>query len=172
MLPTWVLPIHSLRQGDTHDWCDVPYPGHPKGCPNSSPSGWTHCGNPDGLSIDKVMDLSRPMYIVYNEFDLAGHAAKMKEAHPLWTERQCRCVLYWQGKSRAQLKARIKEARSLIQPTPNVVVSGENFGVNLYATCLQHGLKLDPIRTLGVCRHMVILGYGDTPIFKTTWSRK
>jgi hypothetical protein len=143
----------------TKSWCRAPYPGHPKGCPNY----WGKCfaGGKDQLILaDRFIDVNKPMYIVYNEFDLAAHMARMKEKHPTWSERQLRNIYYWQNRSHAQLNKLVIQALKDIygQPHSIVVLSGEGNGVNLYATCAIHGLKLDKIRTMKTCRHMVIIG--------------
>ena len=38
---------------------------------------------------------------------------------------------------------------------------GESIGVNLYATCLISGLKLERIKGLSICRHIGLVGWGE-----------
>lgn len=140
-------------------WCKAQYPGHPKGCPNY----WGRCfegGRVEITLADRIVDVDKSMYIVYNEFDLAAHMARMKAKHPTWSERQLRNVYYWQNRSHAQLDRLIEQAIKEIygKPAGLCTLSGEGNGVNLYATCAAHGLKLNKIRTMKTCRHMVILG--------------
>jgi hypothetical protein len=97
------------------------------------------------------------MYLVYSEFDLGAHIEKMKAAHPEWSDKQCRCVLYWQGASKKLLKGEIKKA---VKETglKIVVDKPEGVGVNVYATCFKSGLRLERIKGLKICRHVAIIG--------------
>jgi predicted metal-binding protein len=92
----------------TGQWCKIPYPNHLKGCPNYGKKDY--CPPPSANLLINILDLKRPMYIVYSEFDLDKHILKMKNKHPQWTDRQLRNVLYWQGTSRKQLKERVRFA--------------------------------------------------------------
>ena len=138
------------------DWCGLPYPGHPKGCPNYC-SGKPKCP-PEAPYVTEIMDLARPVYIVYSEFDLAGHMAKMKSRHPHWTERQQRNVLYWQNRSRKQMRDRAIEAAKILRAN-KICAMGESAGVNLYATCYLSGLRLEKIKDLKICRHIALIGW-------------
>ena len=71
--------------------CRRPYYGHPKGCPN-----WAKRPTcpPQAPLLPDVLELSQPVYCVWNAFDLAGHVSPLRERHPDWSERQLRCVLY------------------------------------------------------------------------------
>lgn len=83
-------------------WCELPYPGHKKGCPNY--------GKGCPLSrVEKYFDLTKPHWFAITRFNLLGHAEKMKALHPLWTDRQCRCVLYWQNGVRKILNKMCEE---------------------------------------------------------------
>lgn len=148
---------YSLR---VRNWCSLPYPGHRKGCPNYRNA--THC--PDQIPfITNVLDISKPMFIVHSEFDLAAHAARMKEKHPNWSERQCRNLLYWQGTSRKQLRDRVIKALCDWENEETTAINfitycPEGMGVNVYSTARHAGLILEPIKTLKTCRHVALLG--------------
>ena len=162
---SWIIKVQKLViTKKTKEWCALPYPGHKgkkPGCPNYYGRCW-NCGRSKIRLLTKDIDTKRPIWIVYNEFNLKRHMTKMKRRHPDWSERQLRNVLYWQPRSFKGLDERIKIALDLIKPRPNIVSSGEGQGVNLYATCFHSGLKLEPIRTLKTCRHLAILGYRKT----------
>ena len=145
--------IHNTK---VSDWCGLPYPGHPKGCPNYC-SGKAKCP-PVAPYITEIMDLDRPVYLVYSEFNLAAHMAKMKKRHPHWTERQQRNVLYWQSRSKKQMKERAAEAVRILG-ADTICTMGEAAGVNLYATCRLSGLKLEKIKGLKICRHVALVGW-------------
>jgi hypothetical protein len=159
-LPSWVIPVKELAETEnTKNWCFLPYHNHAKGCPNACGRCWGASGRRKMVMLSDVIDFDKPIYIVYNEFNLDKHVMEMRTNHPDWTEPQLRNSRYWQEASRSALRKRIKEFLSLITPKPDLIVDGENMGVNLYKTCLLHGLKLDPISKMKICRHMVIIGY-------------
>jgi len=140
-LPFWVVPIKTLiLNPKVGEWCRLPYPRHPKGCPNYGKND--RCP-PKAQHITDCFDLEEPLYFVHSEFDLKGHAARMKEKHPGWSDRQCRCVLYWQPKSRKQMNDRVDFARLKLQTTCQTNCP-EGMGVNVFATAR---LKLIPHTT-------------------------
>lgn len=156
-LPSYIYPVKRLVVSDhVGRWCQLPYPNHPKGCPNF----WEakeECP-PKAPSVDEYFDLSRALYFVHSEFDLNAHADMMKQRHPHWSDRQCRCVLYWQSRSRKQLKQRTSKAASLLG-TDAMTMIPEAMGVNVYVTARLAGLRLEPIRSLSLCRHVALLGW-------------
>ncbi len=155
--PDWIVPIKKLiHTPKAKEWCTLPYPNHPRGCPKDVKK----CSRGNQYITD-VLDLQKPHYFIHSEFDLAAHMAKMLERHPHWTERQCHCVLYWQGTSRAQLKNRIIAALRLTR-CRWVTACPEAFGVNVFATIQKRsnktGLILDPTATIETCRHVALIG--------------
>lgn len=120
----------------TKEWCKLPYPDHTNGCPNF--------GKREDCPPTKIIltnEISEPFYFIGVKFDLEEHAKKMKERNPEWTDRQCRCVLYWQPKVRKVLKDTcenfIKNKNLVYYTCP------EALGLNLFTTCAKHGIKLD-----------------------------
>lgn len=114
-------------------WCCLPYPGHRRGCPN-----YPKC-------IEKRKDFNEysPLkwYAVVIEFDLKEHASIMRKRHPEWTEKQCRNLLYWQGRIRYQLKRMVNEFKN---PNDIILDIPEACGINLFMTMKKHGLILKP----------------------------
>lgn len=154
-LPSWILEVKKLvTTGSAGEWCKLKYPGHNKGCPNY---GKTDRCPPECKPVSDYFDLSKPLYLVHSEFDLDSHAARMKDKHPKWSDRQCRCVLYWQPRSRKQLKERIATALFSL-PVNFVATTPEAMGVNVYATARLSGLNLERIRDLSICRHVALVG--------------
>ena len=87
-----------------HLLCALPYPGHPKGCPNLGKK----CGCPPYASM--IFDhIQLPYYAIVNEFNLESHVDSLRIRHPTWSERQLECCLYWQPKARKQLNKLIKD---------------------------------------------------------------
>ncbi len=158
-LPTWIVPVVRLvTNSSAGDWCKLQYPGHPKGCPNYNKSA--KCP-PQAPSIEEYFDITNPLYLVHSEFDLSKHQNKMQDAHPKWSERQCRCVLYWQSTSRKQLKGRVAKALDLLNLN-GVAFIPEAMGVNVYATAALSNLHLEKIKGLKICRHIALIGILNT----------
>ena len=119
--------------------CQKPYPGHPKGCPNYNRKK----GCPPGsLPISKLLNLDRKIYVNWNEFNFHQHCKRMRHAHPMWTERQVRCCLYWQGKARKQLQNEIYKFRQC-HPNYCVLYPPESHGVNVTGTMKRIGIELE-----------------------------
>lgn len=98
------------------------------------------------------------MYMVFHDFELSEHAARMKTKHPHWSDRQCRCVLYWQNSSRKKLRE--KAHLHMMQKGLNAItLCPEGMGINVYATAMRHGVRLEKIRDLSTCRHVAVIGY-------------
>jgi len=154
----YIIPVARLvLSSQVGAWCKIPYPGHPKGCPNY---GTEDRCPPHAPHVSEYFDTSRQLYIVHSEFDLSGHQERMQEAHPQWSDRQCRCVLYWQPRSRKQLKERAAQAMKSLGLDAMAWVP-EAMGVNVYATCKLSGLHLEQIRNLKTCRHVALIGHGQ-----------
>lgn len=92
--------------------------------------------------FDRVYDMSAPVYAVVNEFDLAGHMSRMAAKHPQWSDRQLRCVLYWQGTARKQLRIKVAEALKGL-PWYTDTWCPEGMGVNVTATMEAVGVTLE-----------------------------
>lgn len=117
----------SLIQVDPvfREMCRKPYWGHPRGCPNY---GKKESCPPQQKEFFDVFDSD--VYLIYTEFDLGKHVAKMKKKHPAWTDRQLYCCRYWQGTARKNLKAEIAKFKKLF-PDHFVTTCPEAMGVNV-----------------------------------------
>lgn len=123
--------------------CKTPYHNHKNGCIN-----WANKKRkqrpPHGPKIEDIVDLNKEVYCIYNRFNLGLHVDKMKEKHPEWTYYQLRCVLYWQGKARKELKSHIKNfLRDIDQKDFVLVECPEGCGVNVTETMKQIGIELE-----------------------------
>jgi len=115
--------------------CARPYHGHPKGCPNY---GKRACCPPCAPKIENTLDLSKPVFAIFNVFDFGSHVARMRAKHPNWTDRQCACCLYWQGTARKHLREKVAQVRGL-----RIISTPEAQGVNLTATMRTAGIELE-----------------------------
>jgi len=144
--------VHTPKM---RELCTLPYPNHPKGCPMV---GKKNICPPFAPYVIDFFDLTKSIYIVHSEFDLESHAAEMKKRHPHWSDRQARCLLYWQGKSRKQLKERVTWAM-MKKNADKVTYCPEAMGVNVFVTCRLSGLHLDKTRSISICRHVALIGH-------------
>ena len=121
------------------DWCKLPYPNHPRGCPNY---GNRYSCPPEATLITEFIDIYKPMYLIAVEFDLANHISRMKHLHPNWSDRQARCVLYWQNKINKELRDECDNFKWL---NPDMITTNcpEAMGVNVIATAKRCGLMIE-----------------------------
>lgn len=148
----FVIPVldPSVRQ-----LCLRKYYNHPKGCPNF---GKKEGCPPNCKTIDKIIDLDKPIFVIWNAFNFAAHCMKMKQRHPDWSKRQIECCLYWQPTARKQLKNIIHKFE-VNHPHKLVIVKNpEGAGVNLTATMKNIGIDLEwpPIN---IAYQIVLAGY-------------
>ncbi len=120
------------------EWCKLPYPDHPKGCPNF---GHHQTCPPEAPFIENFINLQKPIYLIVVEFNLGMHIRKMLQTHKGWSERQAKCVLYWQAGVNAQLE---QECKLFKWSHPNMITTRcpEAMGVNVIATALKHDLPI------------------------------
>ena len=131
--------VNPVIDFSVRELCYKPYYNHRRGCPN-----WNKRKScpPKLLTIDKILDLEKPIYIIYNCYNFLEHTKKMRKLHPDWTNRQVECCLYWQGTARKQLKAEIK--RFLREYRGYYIEScPEGAGVNITETMKQVGIELE-----------------------------
>ena len=119
--------------------CLLPYPNHVKGCPNW---GKRDICPPKAPLLSESLDLTAPVYAIYNIFDFKGHVEKIRDKHPQWTERQLKCCLYWQPKARKQLKEKIRKFMEIFRDL-TIIINPEAQGVNLTATMKKVGIILE-----------------------------
>lgn len=155
----WIYSIKRLiLNSKVGKWCQLPYPGHPKGCPKYGDIKHEHCP-PHASTVKEYFDLSKPLYLVHSDFDLEADIERRRKMTPGQTERQYRCVLYWQGSSRKQMKERARAAMRTLGLNAYTACP-EGMGVNVYATARIAGLRLERIRDLSICRHVALIGTG------------
>ena len=120
--------------------CLRPYAGHKKGCPCYGKKAGCP---PEAPLVDKVLDLGRPVYAVYNAFDLGEHVLQMRDKHPNWSYRQLVNCLYWQQRERGKLRREIRAALELLPDGLVVLTNPEGAGVNVTATMETCGVYLE-----------------------------
>jgi len=136
------------------EWCQLPYPGHPKGCPNYDKS--PKCP-PQAPVVTDHFNLTKQHWFVVVKFNLAEHMTRMKTKHPEWTEKQCRCCLYWQNTVRKQLRIGIQQLQSKY---PNIVSTllPEAMGVNVMVTARKLGIPIE-VKPTEFVHKIALVGY-------------
>jgi len=136
--PQWRPSVRQL--------CQAPYYNHPRGCPNF---GKRNTCPPHCPFWSEIFHLGAPAYAIWNVFNLAEHIKKMRQKHPLWSDRQLSCCLYWQPKARKRLKIEIAKFKK-IHPRYTVVAVPEAMGINVTATMGKIGINLQwpPVDTV------------------------
>ncbi len=131
--------VKPFLDAEMRQRCKLPYPNHPKGCPNFGKS--KRCP-PQAKILRTVADFSQSFYVIWNEFDFGKHVRKMKDRHPEWSERQARCCLYWQGTAQKQLREWIADFK-LNHHGYDITQCPEAMGVNVTATMLRADVVLE-----------------------------
>ena len=138
--------------------CSLPYPGHPKGCPNiiknidhKIPLTKKNKNCPPFASrIEDKYDLQKPYFLAYVKFNIKLQKQRMKSAHADWTDKQCKCLLYWQGTVKKALKEYcdyymkegLKTYYLILDPTDYELIP-EAMGLQVFETMECHGIKLE-----------------------------
>jgi hypothetical protein len=121
--------------------CMAKYPGRKNGCPNYGKKA--NCP-PNLPPLDEIFDMEQPIYAIYTVFDLKSHADRMKVKHPNWTEKQCRCSLYWQGTAKKQMKEKSSDFMKQHKELGYVLIEApETFGVDVTNTMKEVGVILE-----------------------------
>lgn len=132
--------VHPVIDYSVRSLCIHVYPNHPHGCPNYGKK--TGCP-PHSPKIDQLIDLSRPVWAIWNIFDFAAHCKRMLKLHPEWKKypKKVACCLYWQPKARKQLMSNVaaflNKHRDMV-----IVLNPEGAGVNVTATMASIGHHL------------------------------
>lgn len=132
-----VKPVFDLS---VRQLCLKPYPGHPKGCQNY---GAKEGCPPAARPIFDLLDPARPIWAVWNKYDLAGHVDRMKAKHPNWSWRQLVCCRYWQPTARKNLAEECVRMLADADSFLVIVSCPEACGVNVTATMAAIGIDLE-----------------------------
>lgn len=119
--------------------CIEPYYNHQRGCPNYNKK--KGCP-PNSLVVSRILNLNKNIYAIWSVFNFGKHCRRMRYRHPLWSQQQVECCLYWQGIARKNLRKEIDKFKQrhfgyLILECP------ESHGVNVTETMRRVGVKLE-----------------------------
>lgn len=133
----------------TRLWCQLPYPDHPKGCPNYNKN--PNCP-PLAKFMKKILIEYLHFYLIYAEFDLKIQKERMLSLHPNWSNRQANCLLYWQNSVKKELKNHIKKIFIMNNNSDLFLLScGSGFNSNDYnqeTVCSMEAAGIDVFNTL------------------------
>ena len=165
------MKIHNVKEliidYRTREWCKLPYPDHPKGCPNyGKKSGCP----PHAPLIEEFVDIHNLIWLVTVEFDLASHVQRMLKLHPKWSNRQARCVLYWQPKVNKELKEAMLRYNHTIWGSVYTLCP-EAMGVNVIETARRRGIQIKDFPTDKVYK-VALIGYPPNFDFERDIIRK
>jgi hypothetical protein len=117
----YLLPEQIVFDEKVFGYCKLPYPDHKHGCPNLG-----KCLHPMKEAWEKVQT-AKQIRLYMAKFDLEKHVTKMKEKNPTFTDKQAKCVLYWQNTVKKTLKTEIEKD---YQPEDYVLGCGSGFNIN------------------------------------------
>lgn len=138
MLP-FIYKVVPVIDYSVCDLCREPYYNHPKGCPNF---GNKISCPPIAPLFDVVFDISKPSFAIVNVFDLENHVYKMKKKHPNWSERQLKCVLYWQHTARKELRKKVNLFKTIYSQY-SVTTCPEGMGIDVLETMKQANILME-----------------------------
>jgi hypothetical protein len=146
MLPIEIIKLKKIFfVNDPSALCRLPYPGHPKGCPN-----WNRSPNcpPKAQRIEEEYDLSKASYFVIQPFDIASQKEKMKALHPNWSDKKCACCLYWQNGVRKKLTVGVYAFKQKLYAANwgysfDYELIPEAMGIDVFETAHYHGLSIE-----------------------------
>lgn len=120
------------------DWCVLPYPDHPKGCPNF---GKKAICPPQVEYIEDWLVGVEELRFVCVSFNLKEHSERMLERNPHWSQRQARCLLYWQPKVNKALKSLVN---TLVHENGlKITYCPEAMGVDVIKTAQSVGIPIE-----------------------------
>ncbi len=126
-----------ITNHDARKWCVLPYPGHPKGCPNF---GKKAICPPQVSYIEDWLEGTGELRFACVPFNLKEHAERMLVRNPHWSERQARCLLYWQPKVN---KALISLVSTLVHENGfKITYCPEAMGVDVIKTAQSVGIPI------------------------------
>jgi hypothetical protein len=130
-----VVPV-AVKPRGFKGWCQLPYPKHPKGCPNY------------GKRVDcppnqpYFLDVYKPgVKVAFLNFDFETYLEWRKSQHPNWTDRALRNPWHFQSHLDANLEKEIKKLKEAGGCAP--VYTAEAMGINMHLTCLRAGVGLE-----------------------------
>lgn len=127
-------------------WCCLPYPHHPKGCPNY---GGNPLCPPKAPYRPDILRKYDEFHIATIQFDICKYVELRKQSRPDDSDAQLRNLWHWQHAVKRRLRDAIKSSQIKFR---EVFLSGagaegkqsmESAGVFVFATLQRNGIKFD-----------------------------
>ena len=119
-------------------WCKLPYDGHSNGCPNYNRK---ETCPPRAPVVEDYFNLNKDLWLIAIEFNLTKQIEKMKTLHPEWSNKQAKCLLYWQPKVNKTLKSEVHFF--MIDKDLTYTLCPEAMGINVIQTAKNLGLPIE-----------------------------
>lgn len=126
-------PLKTEASREIKALCRCPYPLHSKGCPNAPRCDFFPL-------LDEVFDPN--VYLGVLQIDAASLWSLRSSINPLWTERQVRNPIQWQGHFRKDLRKNM-EINSIKFPSYQVLTMPEGFGDNVFERLISQGIPIE-----------------------------
>lgn len=127
-----------IINSEARAWCVLPYPDHPKGCPNY---GKKATCPPQAPFIKDWLGGTGELRFVCVSFNLKEHADRMLWLHPNWSPRQARCLLYWQPRVNKELISLV--STFVHENGLKITYCPEAMGVNVIQTARDCGIPIE-----------------------------
>jgi len=112
----------------TRLWCKLPYPNHPRGCPNYNKNSLCP---PSAKYMDYLLEYYSYFYLIYAIFNLKSQRERMLTLHPNWSKKQANCLLYWQNSVKKALKEYIQKITAKnVEKEIYILSCGSGFKIN------------------------------------------
>jgi hypothetical protein len=126
----------AVKPRGFNSWCRLPYPKHPKGCPNFGMREDCPPNQPYFLDVYKPL-----IKVASLKFDLESYLNWRRGNHPGWTDRALRNPRHFQNHLDANLEREIEKLGEDGGFVP--VYTAEAMGANMHMTCLRAGIRLE-----------------------------
>lgn len=75
----FAIEVKPIIDAAMRSLCRERYPNHPRGCLN-----WNKKKGcpPKAKMIDKILDMNKPIFAIYNKYPFGEHVQRMKNKHP------------------------------------------------------------------------------------------
>lgn len=147
-----------ITNKETREWCLRPYLDHPKGCIN-----YSKCISEETPFFDDIVKMLvlTKFFLIYADFNFAKYIENRRAINPKKSERQIKCLLYWQNSIKGMLRAEIigiynynhllnNPCKFYVMGCGSVeyllgrkVYSMEALGINVFSTCKLNKIELE-----------------------------
>lgn len=130
------------------EWCKLPYPDHPNGCPNYGKNLYCPPDNP--FYKEEVLKYSIHI-LFYTHFNINAYKSELSIKNKDWSDRKLSCCLYWQKSLKNKLFQKVlpyydKNVDLLLgcgSGFGNIYYSMESVGINVFKTLKDNNINIE-----------------------------